>query len=96
MRIEHLRYLVTIAELGSINKAAKHLFISQQGLSHVVQQLEKRHNVVLLARKSNKVYITEAGDLRIVFYFPDGIYFYAKINFSVEVPRLLLHINCRH
>lgn len=61
MRIDDLRYLVAIAEFGSINKAAKHLFISQQGLSQAVQQLEKYFNVDLLTRKANKVYFTEPG-----------------------------------
>lgn len=41
MRIDDLRYLVAIAEFGSISKASKHLFISQQGLSQAIQQLEK-------------------------------------------------------
>ncbi|WP_434511796.1 LysR family transcriptional regulator [Desulfitobacterium sp. AusDCA] len=62
MRIDDLRYLVAIAEFGSISKASKHLFISQQGLSQAIQQLEKSLNVVLLTRNGNRIYFTEIGE----------------------------------
>ena len=41
MTINQLSYLITIAETGSLNKAAELLYISQPSLSGAVQELEK-------------------------------------------------------
>ena len=41
MTINQLSYLITIAETGSLNKAAELLYISQPSLSGAVQELER-------------------------------------------------------
>ena len=40
MTINELRYLLTIVEEGSINKAAEKLYISQSALSKCVKRME--------------------------------------------------------
>ena len=40
MTLQQLKYAVTIADCGSINEAAKRLFISQPSLSGSVKELE--------------------------------------------------------
>lgn len=40
MTIEHLDYLLEVYNCGSINKAAKYLFISQSHLSKIIKNLK--------------------------------------------------------
>lgn len=42
MTLTQLRYIIAIADTGSMNEAAKSLFISQPSLSLAVKELEKR------------------------------------------------------
>ena len=41
MTLTQLRYIIAIADTGSMNEAAKSLFISQPSLSLAVKELEK-------------------------------------------------------
>ena len=41
MRTEYLDYFVKVVEIGTISAAAELLYISPQGLSQAIQQLEK-------------------------------------------------------
>ena len=50
MRIQQLQYLEKIAEKGSINEAAKELYLSQPSLSNAVKELEHEMGVQLLLR----------------------------------------------
>lgn len=63
MRIEHLEYLKKIVESGSIIAAAAELYISPQGLSQAIKQLEKELTVDLFNRTGNKLELTRAGRL---------------------------------
>ena len=47
MTIQQLRYMITVAEKGSITEAAKFLFISQPSLSDAVRQVEKEAGVTI-------------------------------------------------
>ena len=40
MNIIHLKYVISIAENGSINKAAEELHVAQPNLSRVVKEME--------------------------------------------------------
>lgn len=62
MRLEQLQYLIHIAEVGSITKSAPDLYISQQGLSQAIQQLERELGVQLFERVGNRIVLTEAGE----------------------------------
>jgi len=65
MRIEHLYYLVDIANSKSITLSAEHLFISQQGLSQAIQKLETDLDVSLFSRCRQGVSLTDAGNLAV-------------------------------
>lgn len=60
-------YFVTIAEELSISKAAHRLFISHQGLSLYLKNLEEYYGVTLLQRQP-KLTLTEAGKRLLDFY----------------------------
>ena len=41
MKIEHLRYFLTVARVGSTNKAAEELFLTSQNLGLIMKNIEK-------------------------------------------------------
>lgn len=44
MTLQQLHYAITIAEAGSLNKAAEALYISQPSLTSAMQELEKERH----------------------------------------------------
>ena len=46
MRMEDLRYLIQVADIGSISLAAEAWYITQQGLSRIISNLEKELGVM--------------------------------------------------
>lgn len=61
MRIDYLRYFILVSETGSISQAAEKLYITQQGLSRIISNLEKEFGVPLFIRNNNRIKLTEAG-----------------------------------
>ena len=41
MTLQQLNYIITISEIGSINKAAEKLYLSQPSLTSAIKELEK-------------------------------------------------------
>ena len=65
MEIRQLRYFVSIADLGSLSRASKALFIAQPALSQQMAQLEAELGQPLLVRLPGGVQMTDQGQ---VFY----------------------------
>ena len=61
MNLLHLRYACEVERCGSINQAAKNLYLSQPYLSSCLQSLERSVNVTLFRRSSKGVVPTEQG-----------------------------------
>lgn len=61
MTLTQLRYIIMIADTGSMNEAAKLLFISQPSLSQAVKELEMEIGVELFRRSNRGVQVTEEG-----------------------------------
>lgn len=61
MQLNQLKFLVTVAQCGSINKASEMLFVSQPAISRAIQELEKELGVQLLIRTKNGTEPTEYG-----------------------------------
>lgn len=61
MRIQQLKYLETIAQTGSMNEAAKELFISQPSLTQAIKELEKEYQVQLFIRSKVGMTLTDEG-----------------------------------
>lgn len=62
MNTEYLEYFIAVAETGSINQAANRLFISPQGLSRAIRQLESQLNAELFERQGGGMVLTPAGE----------------------------------
>ena len=61
MTIQQCKYILKIAECGSLNEAAKQLFVAQSSLSVSVKSLEQELNIKIFERLGNGVYLTESG-----------------------------------
>ncbi|MEG0919666.1 MAG: LysR family transcriptional regulator [Anaerovoracaceae bacterium] len=61
MKIEQLKQLIAVAECGSINQAAKNLYISQSALSLSLKNLEKEFGKEILHRDSRGISLTSFG-----------------------------------
>ncbi len=62
MNLKKLKYIITIAELKSISKAASELYISQPSLSTILSNMEKELGVSLFNRNTNPISLTYAGE----------------------------------
>jgi LysR family cyn operon transcriptional activator len=61
MMLRHIRYLKTVAELGSFTRAAQALHVSQPALSKQIKQMEDSMGAQLLDRTGRIVRPTDAG-----------------------------------
>ncbi len=61
MEIRTLKYFWTIAEEGTISKAAKALHITQPTLSRQLRELENELGTSLFIRGRRKLQLTDAG-----------------------------------
>lgn len=61
MQIHQLTYFVTVAEQGSINKAAEKLFVTQPNLSKAISNLENELKVRIFNRTNKGVVLTDEG-----------------------------------
>ncbi|MCI9156902.1 MAG: LysR family transcriptional regulator, partial [Lawsonibacter sp.] len=62
MTLQQLKYVIAIADSGSVNSAAKSLFISQPSLSSAVKDLEEEIGFELFRRSNRGVTITAEGE----------------------------------
>lgn len=61
MTLQQLRYLIAIAECGSISAAAHTLFVSQSSLSVAVKEVENETGVTVFARSNRGITLTSDG-----------------------------------
>ena len=66
MTLQQLRYVITVAQKGSISEAAKELFISQPSLSNAIKELEKEMKIIIFSRTNKGIicllYTSDAAD----------------------------------
>jgi DNA-binding transcriptional LysR family regulator len=62
MKLQQLKYAITIADCNSMNKAAKALFISQPSLSASIKDLENEIGITIYKRTNRGITITPEGE----------------------------------
>jgi len=63
LRLRELKYIQVIAEEGSINRAAKKLFIAQPSLTQALNKIEEQVGVKIFNRARNNFELTYEGEL---------------------------------
>ncbi|HFR5546171.1 TPA: LysR family transcriptional regulator [Streptococcus agalactiae] len=61
MRIQQLQYVIKIVETGSMNEAAKQLYITQPSLSNAVRNLETEMGIQIFIRNPKGITLTKDG-----------------------------------
>lgn len=67
MQLQQLRYVLEVESTGSMNKAAKNLFVSQPNLSSAINNLEQELNIQIFNRTNKGAEITADGKLLIQY-----------------------------
>ena len=62
MTLQQLRYVVMVAETGTITEAANKLYISQPSLTIAIHELEKEMNLVIFHRTNKGISLSKEGD----------------------------------
>ena len=62
MTLQQLRYVIMTADCGSMNEAAKRLFISQPSLSGTIKELEEEIGLDIFLRSNRGIVITPEGE----------------------------------
>ena len=62
MKLQQLRYVVKVAECGSIAAASRRLFVSQTSITASLRDLENEMGVDILARTNQGVIVSEEGE----------------------------------
>ena len=61
MTLQQLRYLIAIAESGSISSAANNIYASQSNLSIAIKELEREFGITIFTRSNRGVTLTNEG-----------------------------------
>ncbi|CAI6049482.1 LysR family transcriptional regulator [Cohnella sp. JJ-181] len=61
MTLQQLRYVIEVANRGSMNEAAKRLFISQPSLSNAIKDLEEELRITIFERTNKGISLSKAG-----------------------------------
>jgi DNA-binding transcriptional LysR family regulator len=61
MTIQQLKYVIAVAEKGSITETAKDLYISQPSLSGAIKEVEKESKIIIFNRCRVGVALTTEG-----------------------------------
>lgn len=63
MTLQQLRYVIAIAQKGTISEVSKELFISQPSLTNAVKELEKEMNITIFDRTNKGVVVSKEGEV---------------------------------
>ncbi|QNK55104.1 LysR family transcriptional regulator [Paenibacillus sp. PAMC21692] len=61
MTLQQLKYVIEVASRGSINEAAKRLFISQPSLSNAIKELELEMGISIFERTNKGITLSKEG-----------------------------------
>src|SRR5699024_1722922 len=82
MNLNHFKYIIEIAKLGSISKAADSLYLSQPYLSRIIKDMEKEMNIQIFIRSVEGMELTM-----------EGVQFLNKAKLIIDQYHSLLHIH---
>lgn len=63
MTLQQLKYVITIAKIGTLSGAAKELFVSQPSLTKSVKELEKEMGISIFDRTNKGIAVSGEGEV---------------------------------
>ena len=73
MTLQQLKYIVTVAETGTITEAANQLYISQPSLTNAIHELEKEMHITIFHRSNKGICLSKEGEDFWVNHFSYGL-----------------------
>lgn len=67
MTLQQLNYVIKVAEVGSLNRAAEALYLSQPSLTEAIKELERELGFAVFNRSSRGVTLTGAGEEFLIY-----------------------------
>ena len=61
MTLQQIKYILTTAHCGSINEAAKQLYISQPSLSNAIKEVEEEFKINIFERTNKGIHLSSEG-----------------------------------
>ena len=62
MTLQQLKYVITVAEIGTITEAADRLYISQPSLTNAIHELEKEMDIQIFNRTNKGINLSREGE----------------------------------
>ena len=62
MTLQQLKYVITVAETGTITEATEKLYISQPSLTNAIHELEKEMHIQIFNRTNKGISISKEGE----------------------------------
>ncbi len=96
--IKQLKYVIKTVELGSINEAAKQLFVSQPSLSNALKSVEEELNITIFQRSAKGVTLTDDGTEFLAYarQIVEQVELMEAKYKQKEQPKRLLSVSCQH
>lgn len=63
MTLQQLKYIIMVAEKGSLTEAAKELYISQPSLTKSIKELEKEMGISIFDRTNKGISVSKEGEI---------------------------------
>ena len=98
MTLQQLKYVIAIAEKGSINEAAKVLYISQPSLTNAMHDLENDLGIQLFIRNNKGIRVTNKGEefLRYARQVIEQVVLLEDKYLNKEPEKQYFHISAQH
>ena len=62
MTLQQLKYIITVAETGTITEAANRLYITQPSLTNAIHELEQEMHIVIFNRTNKGITLSREGE----------------------------------
>ena len=98
MTNNQIQYMIEVARTGSVNQAARNLFISQSALSNAIRSVEQEFGRKIFHRSSRGVTLTPLGKLFIAYITPishqlEQLYAMRNTDVNSQIPSLSIISN---
>jgi len=97
MTLQQLKYVITVAEEGSISKAANKLFISQPSLTNQIHEIENEYNITIFTRTNKGIIVSQDGE--VFLGYARQVLEQSNLldeRYKSKAPKILFSISCQH
>ena len=97
MTLQQLKYVITVAEEGSISKAASKLFIAQPSLTNQIHEIENEYNIKIFTRTNKGIIVSPDGE--VFLGYARQVLEQSNLldeRYKLNSPKILFSISCQH